>query len=81
MNNKVKNFVDKEKVSEEEYDLIVQIVKIRQENKISQKRIEELTGISQANVARFEKNTHSASMSTVIKVLDALGYKFVIKKK
>lgn len=81
MSNKVKNFVDKEKVSEEEYDLIMQIVKIRQENKISQKRIEELTGISQANVARFEKNTHSASMSTVIKILDALGYKFVIKKK
>ena len=81
MNEKTKKYIQNEKISEIEYDLIMQIVKIRQENKISQKQIEKLTGISQANVARFEKNTHSASMSTVIKILNAMGYKFVIKKK
>lgn len=81
MEKKVERFISKESVSNEEFELIMQIVKIRQEEKMSQKEIERLTGISQANVARFEKNTHSASLSTVIKILDALGYKLTIEKK
>lgn len=81
MEKKVERFISKESVSNEEFDFIRQIVKIRQEEKMSQKEIERLTGISQANVARFEKNTHSASLSTVIKILDALGYKLSIEKK
>lgn len=81
MEQKAKKFVNKESISEQEYDFVMQIVKVRQEKKISQKQIEKLTGISQANVARFEKNTHSASLSTVIRILDALGYKLSIEKK
>jgi len=81
MNKKIDNYINKEKISEEEYNLIMEIIKIRHENKLSQKDIEKLTGISQSNIARFEKNIHSASLSTVIKILDAMGYKFTIQKK
>jgi predicted transcriptional regulator len=81
MAENVKKFIDKESISEQEFELISSITKIRVDSKTSQKKLEGLTGISQANIARFEKNTHSASLSTVIKILNALGYKLVLKKK
>lgn len=81
MKKKLEQFISKESVSEQEYDFVMQMVKIRQDKNISQKQIEKMTGISQANVARFEKNTHSSSLSTVIKILNALGYKLALKKK
>lgn len=81
MDKNGERLISKESVSNEEFDFIRQIVKIRQEEKMSQKEIERLTGISQANVARFEKNTHSASLSTVIKILNTLGYRLSIEKK
>ncbi len=41
----------------------MQIVKIRQENKVSQKQIGELTGISQANIARLNRLVRKAMKS------------------
>lgn len=76
-----KQMINKEKISDEEFELISEIVKVRLENKKTQKEISNLTGISQPNITRFEKNLHSASLSTTIKILDALGYKLKIEKK
>ena len=81
MNNKAKRLIDNEKISNEEFELISHIVKVRIESKITQSELAKKTGISQPNITRFEKNTHSASLSTTIKVLDALGYKLKIEKK
>lgn len=79
--NNIKEYINKEEISEEEFDLIMNIVKLRKDMKISQTELEKLTGISQANIARFEKNIHSSSLSTVLRVLNALGYKLTITKK
>ena len=76
-----KQMTKKETISNEEINLISQIVKVRIENNKTQKEIAEITGISQPNITRFEKNIHSASLSTTIKILDALGYKLTIEKK
>ncbi len=76
-----KQMTKKETISNEEFNLISQIVKVRIENNKTQKEIAEITGISQPNITRFEKNIHSASLSTTIKILDALGYKLTIEKK
>ncbi len=76
-----KEMIKKETISDEEFNLISQIVKVRIENNKTQKEIAKLTGISQPNITRFEKNIHSASLSTTIKILDALGYKLTIEKK
>lgn len=75
-----KQMTKKETISNEEFNLISQIVKVRIENNKTQKEIAEITGISQPNITRFEKNIHSASLSTTIKILDALGYKLTIEK-
>lgn len=79
--NNIKEYINKEEISEEEFELIMNIVKLRKNMKISQTKLEKLTGISQANIARFEKNIHSSSLSTVLRVLNALGYKLTITKK
>ena len=57
------------------------IVWIRDCKNITQKELSNLTGISQPNIARFEKNTHSASLSTLLKILNSLGYELKITKK
>ena len=75
------NFIKEETISNEEFELIMQIVKARNKQKMTQTELANLTGISQPNITRFEKNTHSASLSTTIKILDALGYKLKIEKK
>ncbi len=77
---KLKEYIDNNNLSNIEYELIMEIVKLRLKNNITQKELAELTGIPQPNIARFEKNTHSASLSTVIKVLKSLGYKLKIEK-
>ena len=81
MTKQTEKFIKKETISNEEFELITQIVKARIEEKITQSELASLTGISQPNITRFEKNIHSASLSTTIKILDALGYKLKIEKK
>ncbi len=79
--NNLKKFVDQETVSNEEFELICQIIQIRNKSKMSQKDLEERTGISQPNIARFEKNIHTATLTTTLKILNAMGYKLKIVKK
>ena len=73
--------ITKEAISNEEFELISEIIKARIEKKMTQSELAKITGISQPNITRFEKNIHSASLSTIIKILDALGYNLKIEKK
>ena len=58
----------------------MEIVKLRMNENITQKQLADLTGIPQPNIARFEKNTHSSSLSTILKILNSLGYELKIEK-
>lgn len=78
---KTKEYINTNTISEQEFTLIMEIVKLRLNKKITQKELSNLTGIPQPNIARFEKNTHSSSLSTVLKILDSLGYKLKIEKQ
>jgi predicted transcriptional regulator len=53
--------------------LIGEIIKARQEQGISQKKLEELSGVKQPVIARMEKGSTSPQIDTVLKVLAALG--------
>lgn len=81
MEKSIEKYISKEEITEKEYDLIMDITKLRISKNITQKELSSITGISQPNIARFEKNTHSASLSTTIKILSALGYKLTIEKQ
>lgn len=53
--------------------LIGEIIKARQEQGMSQKRLEELSGVKQPVIARMEKGSTSPQLDTVLKVLASLG--------
>lgn len=53
--------------------LIGEIVNARQEHGITQKQLEELSGIKQPIIARLEKGTTDPQLSTLLKVLASLG--------
>ena len=53
--------------------LIGEIIKARQEQGISQKRLEELSGVKQPIIARMEKGSTSPQLDTILKVLAPLG--------
>ncbi len=58
--------------------IIGEIIKARQEKGITQKKLEELSGVKQPVIARMEKGSTSPQLDTVLKVLAALGKTFAI---
>ena len=53
--------------------LVGEIIKARQERGISQKKLEELSGVKQPIIARMEKGSTKPQLDTVLKVLAPLG--------
>lgn len=53
--------------------LIGELIKARQEQGISQRKLEELSGVKQPVIARMEKGETSPQLDTILKVLAPLG--------
>lgn len=53
--------------------LIGELIKARQERGLSQKKLEELSGVKQLVIARMEKGQTSPQLDTILKVLAPLG--------
>lgn len=53
--------------------LIGELAKARQEKGISQKQLEELSGVKQPVIAKMEKGSASPQLDTILKVLAPLG--------
>lgn len=53
--------------------LIGELIKARQERGLSQKKLEELSGVRQPVIARMEKGQTSPQIDTILKVLAPLG--------
>lgn len=53
--------------------LIGELIKARQEKGLSQKKLEELSGVKQPIIARMEKGLTSPQLDTILKVLVPLG--------
>jgi DNA-binding XRE family transcriptional regulator len=50
-----------------------ELIQARNEKKISQRKLEELTGVRQTTITRIESGKNSPSVDTLIKVLAPLG--------
>ena len=59
--------------SDQRVSIIGELIKARQEKGISQKKLEELSGVKQPIIARMEKGTTSPQLNTLLKVLAPLG--------
>ena len=53
--------------------VIGELVKARKERGLSQKQLEELTGVKQPVIARMENGSTTPNLSTILKVLAPLG--------
>jgi len=58
--------------------LMVELIKARNEKDISQKQLEQMSGVRQPVIARMEKGTTNPQLETIIKVLAPLGKKLAI---
>ena len=58
--------------------LITELIQARHEQGISQRRLAELSGVKQPQIARIERGTVKPSIHTVFKILTALGKKLAI---
>ena len=58
--------------------LIGELIKARNERGVTQKQLEEMSGVSQPVIARLERGTTSPNISTVLKLLAPLGKKLAI---
>lgn len=59
--------------SEARVAIINEMIKAREENGITQKQLEEMSGIKQPVISRMEKGTTDPQLSTVLKILSSLG--------
>ena len=53
--------------------LITALVRARQEQGLSQRQLEELSGVKQPQIARMEKGDANPQLDTLLKVLAAMG--------
>ena len=58
--------------------LIGELIKARNERGVTQKQLEEMSGVSHPVIARLERGTTSPNISTVMKLLAPLGKKLAI---
>ena len=59
--------------SEVRVAIINEMIKAREENGITQKQLEAMSGVTQPVISRMEKGTTDPQLSTVLKVLNSLG--------
>ena len=76
-----KNVFTSEEIAESNLrvSLVNEIIQARHEQGITQKQLEEMSGVRQPIIARLEKGTTDPQLTTVIKVLHSLGKTLVIK--
>ncbi|MBR1386039.1 MAG: helix-turn-helix transcriptional regulator [Bacilli bacterium] len=68
-------------INDDEFDLICKYIKLRNESNVSQTELAKRVGIARSTVARMERNLHSISLGTFIKLLESINYKLEIVKK
>ena len=73
--------IKKEIISDMEFDLICEYIKLRNESNMSQRELAKKIGVAQSTIARMEKNLHSISLGTFVKILSALDNELKIVRK
>lgn len=71
---------EKELVKIEE-ELIDAMVRVRENNNLSQAQLAQLCGVKQSAIARMESDKHSPQVDSMLKILLPLGYTLKIVPK
>jgi len=73
--------IDTEIINDNEFDLICKYIKLRNESNISQSELARRVGVARSTIARMERNLHSISLGTFVKLLESMNYKLEIVKR
>ena len=65
---------DDEQVIQMEKELILTMIRIREEKHIPQTQLAELAGVKQPTIARMETRSHSPQIDSLLRILIPLGY-------
>lgn len=68
-------------VSDNEKQLIDEMVELRRKKNLSQSQLAKLTGNKQQAISRIEKKEHSPSLKLFSNIIQALGYELQIVEK
>lgn len=76
----IDSFLSPEEIAESNLRvaLIGELIKARNERGVTQKQLEEMSGVSQPVIARLERGATIPNISTVMKLLAPLGKKLAI---
>ncbi len=78
---KVERYMELSKtVSEMEYELISDLVRIRKEAKLSQQALADRSNVIRTTIARIENQMNSPQIKTMLQILEPLGYTLKIEK-
>jgi DNA-binding XRE family transcriptional regulator len=61
------------------YDAIAQIIKARQELRITQAELAQRVGTQKSNISRLESGNYNPSLDFLIRVSDALGKNLIVQ--
>lgn len=67
--------------SQDEYALLSDIVRARKQMNLSQKELAKLSGCTQQEVSRLERHGGNASIRTLFKILNSMGYTLSLTRK
>ena len=82
MNKKIKKYIKNEKkILDKEYEIECELIRLRNEAKLSQYEIAQILNTKQPQIVRIEKGTNSPRLNTLLKILEIYGYTIEIKKQ
>ena len=78
---KVDKYIEEQKeISNMEYELITEFIRLRKEAKLSQQDIAAQTKVIRTTIARIENGMNSPQIRTMLQILEPLGYTLKIEK-
>ena len=75
---KNENFKAEYEALEPEFQIINALINGREQRKLTQKQLSELTGINQADISKIEKGSANPSVRTLQRLAAGLGMKVII---
>lgn len=71
----------KDVVQEQIDDLIVDLIKARKKNKITQVKLSQMTGIPQTTISRLESFNTIPTLQILIRIANALDFSLILSRK
>ena len=79
---KVERYLEQEKqISDMEYELIAEFIRLRKDANLSQQDIANQSKVIRTTIARIENGMNSPQIKTMLQILEPLGYTLKIEKK